>query len=58
MGLATIGACLAMAITAAVNLRYQRDFARELAESLRVKDPRPRGEESLLRRRGDDRDVA
>jgi hypothetical protein len=41
-----------------VNLRYQRDFARELAESLRVKDPRPRGEESLLRRRGDDRDVA
>jgi putative membrane protein len=57
MGLATIGACVAMGITAAVNLRYQRDFARELAESLRVKDARPRGEESLLRRRGGDRDV-
>lgn len=59
MALASLGACLAMAITAAVNLRTQRDFARELAESLRVKDPRPRGEESLRRRRrAGDRDVA
>ena len=57
MALASLGACLAMAITAAINLRYQRDFARELAESLRVKDPRPMGEESLRRKRGR-RDVA
>jgi putative membrane protein len=51
MALASLGACVAMGITALVNARYQRDFARELAESLRVKDPLPRGEESLRRRR-------
>jgi putative membrane protein len=50
MLLATIGACLAMLITAAINWRYQRDFAREWAESLRVKRVRPLGEDELRRR--------
>ena len=37
MALATLGAIIAMLITAAINWRFQRDFAREWAESLRVK---------------------
>ncbi len=41
MALAALGAFLAMAITAAVNASMQRDFARELAESLRVKQAEP-----------------
>ena len=49
MALATVGAIAAMLITAAVNWRFQRDFAREWAESLRVKRPRPLGEDSLAR---------
>ena len=49
MALATVGACVAMLITAALNWRYQRDFAREWAESLRVKRVRPLGEDELRR---------
>lgn len=37
MALAMTGALIALLITLAVNLRYQRDFAREWAMSLRVK---------------------
>ena len=36
MALATLGALIAMIITALVNGRYQRDFAREWSESLEV----------------------
>lgn len=50
MALATVGAVLAMAITAAINRLTQRDFAREWAESLRVKHRAPLGEETLARR--------
>lgn len=50
MALATLGACVAMFVTAALNWRYQRDFAREWAESLRVKQARPLGEDELRRR--------
>lgn len=50
MALATVGAVAAMLITAAINWRYQRDFAREWAESLRVKRRRPLGEDALARR--------
>ncbi|MBX3027416.1 DUF2238 domain-containing protein [bacterium] len=50
MALATAGAVIAMLITAAINRYTQRDFAREWAESLRVKQRRPLGEESLARR--------
>jgi putative membrane protein len=45
MALATLGAILAMLLTALINLRFQRDFAREWVESLRVKGKRPLGEE-------------
>jgi putative membrane protein len=44
MALATLGACIAMLVTGLLNATFQRDFAREWADSLRVKDPRPLGE--------------
>jgi len=47
MALASLGALLAMTITAAINYRLQRDFAREWARSLRVKNHRPLGEDAL-----------
>jgi putative membrane protein len=50
MALATLGAVVAMLITALINRFTQRDFAREWAESLRVKHRQPLGEESLARR--------
>lgn len=49
MALASLGAVIAMGITAAINGRLQRDFAREWAESLRVKDKAPHGEDELAR---------
>ena len=47
MALASLGALLAMIITALVNRHLQRDFASEWAESIRVKRRRPLGEEAL-----------
>jgi putative membrane protein len=49
MALATVGAILAMLVTGAINWRYQRDFARVWAESLRVKHRAPLGEDALER---------
>jgi putative membrane protein len=49
MALASLGALLAMGVTAAINWRFQRDFAREWDESLRVKHAAPLGEEALAR---------
>ena len=49
MALASLGALLAMTITALVNRRMQRDFAAEWAESIRVKRRRPLGEEAVVR---------
>jgi putative membrane protein len=49
MALASLGAVIAMSITAAINRRLQRDFAREWAESLRVKHKAPLGEDELAR---------
>src|SRR5678816_1525806 len=37
MALASLGALITMGVTAAINWRLQRDFAREWTESLRVK---------------------
>jgi putative membrane protein len=51
MALASLGALLAMLIVAAINARYKRDFARELADSLRVKSASPLGEEEWVRMR-------
>ena len=49
MALASLGALIAMLVTYAINRRYQRDFNREWAESLRVKGKRPLGEDALAR---------
>ena len=49
MALAGLGALLAMTATLLVNRRWQRDFNREWAESLRVKHPGPLGEVALGR---------
>lgn len=51
MALAGTGALVAMCITAALNVRYQRDFAREWADSLKVKGHQPLGEDELARLR-------
>lgn len=49
MGLATLGAIVAMLITLAINRRLQRDFAREWSDSLKIKDTRPYGEDAIAR---------
>lgn len=49
MALASLGALIAMSVTALVNRRWNRDFAREWAESLRVKRRGMLGEEELAR---------
>jgi putative membrane protein len=49
MLLATIGAAIALTVAAIVHRALDRDFQREWAESLRVKDPRPLGEEAIAR---------
>ena len=49
MALATLGALIAMSVTALVNLRLRRDFAREWSASLRVKRAKPLGEEAPAR---------
>lgn len=49
MALASLGALLAMTITVVINRSFQRDFAREWNESLRVKKHKPLGEEAAAR---------
>lgn len=49
MALASLGAMIAMGITAAINARQQRDFAQEWVDSLRVKHKRPLGENALIK---------
>ncbi|HET6408923.1 MAG TPA: DUF2238 domain-containing protein [Chthoniobacteraceae bacterium] len=49
MALASLGALIAMLITAALNSWLQRDFAAEWSESLHVKHATPLGEDELLR---------
>jgi putative membrane protein len=49
MALASLGALTSMCVTAAINWRLQRDFAREWAESLRVKEKKPLGEYEIAR---------
>jgi putative membrane protein len=51
MALAGSGALLAMLATASLNAYLQRDFARELQESLRVKARTPLGEDEIARLR-------
>jgi putative membrane protein len=49
MALASLGAFVAMGVIAGINGRFQRDFGREWAESLRVKNQAPLGEDALIR---------
>jgi putative membrane protein len=51
MLLASVGALIAMCVTAAIAARLQRDFAREFVQSLQVKHPEPLGEEQIARLR-------
>jgi len=50
MALASLGALIAMTATALINVRLQRDFAREWTESLRVKRTAPLGEVEIRHR--------
>jgi putative membrane protein len=49
MLLASVGALIAMCVTAAINAWLQRDFARELQDSLRIKPSSPLGEDEIAR---------
>ncbi len=49
MALASLGALIAMIITALINVNLQRDFAREWNDSLKVKWRQPMGEDEILR---------
>ena len=49
MWMATLGALLAMGITALINVNLEKDFAREWSESLRVKQDTPLGEDEIAR---------
>jgi putative membrane protein len=49
MALTSLGAVIAMLITFAINRALQRDFASEWAESLRVKQTEPLGEDEIAR---------
>ena len=49
MGLASLGALIAMTLTALINIKLQRDFAQEWNESLRIKGQLPLGEDEIKR---------
>jgi putative membrane protein len=49
MALASFGAVITMISTAMLNMYLQRDFAQEWAESLRIKQPIPLGEQEIQR---------
>lgn len=56
MLLASIGALIAMLVTLGLNMRLQKDFAREWSRSLTVKHPRPLGEDEIARMLDEQRD--
>ncbi len=49
MSLATLGALVAMGVTALININLDKDFAREWSESLRIKQDTPLGEDEIAR---------
>lgn len=51
MALASLGALITMSVTACINVAYQRDFAREWADSLRVRGHQPLGEVAIAKMR-------
>jgi putative membrane protein len=53
MALASLGALITMAVTACVNMAYQRDFAREWADSFRIRGREPLGEVAIAKMRAE-----
>ncbi len=53
MALASLGALITMSVTACVNIAYQRDFAREWADSFRIRSNEPLGEVAIARMRSE-----
>ncbi len=51
MALASLGALITMIVTACINIVYQRDFAREWADSFRIRSNEPLGEVAIARMR-------
>lgn len=49
MALASLGAMVCMLVTAAINLKIQRDLAAEFADSFRIKHRTPLGEDEMKR---------
>jgi putative membrane protein len=49
MALASLGAFISMFITLCLNVKLQKDFAREWAESLKIKYAKPLGEDEMFR---------
>jgi putative membrane protein len=49
MALASLGALISMIVTALINIKLQRDFAKEWNESLRIKGQLPLGEDQIKR---------
>lgn len=49
MSLASLGALISMMVTALLNIKLQRDFAKEWNESLRIKGQLPLGEDEIKR---------
>lgn len=56
MGLATLGACIAVSITAFFSWKYNRDFKTEMIESMKVKHEQPLGEVRLRELKQQNRD--
>ncbi len=49
MGLAALGALVAMLITAGINMQIQKNFFKEWKTSLRIKRKKPLGEDEIIR---------
>ncbi len=49
MTLATLGALIAMGVTAIININLDKDFAKEWSASLRIKQDAPLGEDEIAR---------
>ena len=53
MALASLGALITMTVTACINAAYQRDFAREWADSFRIRGREPLGEVAIAKMRAE-----
>ena len=53
MALASLGALITMTVAACVNAAYQRDFAREWADSFRIRGHEPLGEVAIAKMRAE-----